>query len=209
MRKSNYLVALATCAALLYNAWILVFWLNPSVVNSSLLSGLSALNQPYHQLFTLTDILSGSFCFLLALGIFMTNKKEDKRLLMILFSIAGFGITTALAALFPYADLTHSEGIPNPLREPKLFIHDGLSVLALLFILLGVVISLLVYRNFFLLILVITFVITTLLSFVAGAIPQLVGPLGQQINALLGGIWLVFISWRVLNDTSQATHVEN
>ena len=139
----------------------------------------------------------------------MTNKKEDKRLLMILFSIAGFGITTALAALFPYADLTHSEGIPNPLREPKLFIHDGLSVLALLFILLGVVISLLVYRNFFLLILVITFVITTLLSFVAGAIPQLVGPLGQQINALLGGIWLVFISWRVLNDSSQATHVEN
>ncbi|MGO2289255.1 MAG: DUF998 domain-containing protein [Lactococcus cremoris] len=209
MRKSNYLVALATCAALLYNAWILAFWLNPSVVNSSLLSGLSALNQPYHQLFTLTDILSGSFCFLLALGIFMTNKKEDKRLLMILTSIAGFGITTALAALFPYADLTHSEGIPNPLREPKLFIHDGLSVLALLFILFGVVISLLVYRNFFLLILVITFVITTLLSFVAGAIPQLVGPLGQQINALLGGIWLVFISWRVLNDSSQATHVEN
>ncbi|MDM5143423.1 hypothetical protein ICE98_00494 [Lactococcus lactis] len=49
-----------------------------------------------------------------------------------------------------------------------------------------------VYRNFFLLILVITFVITTLLSFIAGAIPLIGGPLGQQINALLGGIWLVY-----------------
>ena len=57
MKKSNYLIIIAICAALLYNAWILAFWLNPTVVNSSLLSGLSAHDQPYHQLYTLTDIL--------------------------------------------------------------------------------------------------------------------------------------------------------
>lgn len=34
--KSNYLIIIAICAALLYNAWILAFWLNPTVVNSSL-----------------------------------------------------------------------------------------------------------------------------------------------------------------------------
>ncbi len=46
MKKSNYLIIIAICAALLYNAWILAFWLNPTVVNSSLLSGLSALDPP-------------------------------------------------------------------------------------------------------------------------------------------------------------------
>ena len=200
MKKNNYLVVLALCIALLYNAWLLAFWLNPKVVNSSLLSGLSALNQPYHELFTLTDIFSGIFSLLLAVSLFMINKKEDKRLPLIFISIAGFGLTTGLAALFPYADLSHSEGIPNPFKEPALFIHDGLSVLALLFILAGVIISLLVYRNKFLLLFGLIFVVTTLLSFIAGAIPQLVGPLGQQINAIIGGLWLIFISWKVLHD---------
>ena len=202
MKKSNYLIIIAICAALLYNAWILAFWLNPTVVNSSLLSGLSALDQPYHQLFTLTDILFACFSLILAWGLF-------KRLLIIFLSIAGFGAATGLATLFPYADIAHSEGIPNPLKAPELFLHDGLSVLALLFILTGVIFSLLVYRNKFVFLLAIAFVITTLLSFIAGAIPQLVGPLGQQINGVLGGIWLVFICWRVLNDISKEVRKEN
>lgn len=209
MKKSNYLIIIAICAALLYNAWILAFWLNPTVVNSSLLSGLSALNQPYHQLFTLTDILFACFSLILAWGLFKQNEREDKRLLIIFLSIAGFGAATGLATLFPYADIAHSEGIPNPLKAPELFLHDGLSVLALLFILTGVIFSLLVYRNKFVFLLAIAFVITTLLSFIAGAIPQLVGPLGQQINGGLGGIWLVFICWRVLNGTSKEVRKEN
>ena len=209
MKKSNYLIIIAICAALLYNAWILAFWLNPTVVNSSLLSGLSALDQPYHQLFTLTDILFACFSLILAWGLIKQNEREDKRLLIIFLSIAGFGAATGLATLFPYADIAHSEGIPNPLKAPELFLHDGLSVLALLFILTGVIFSLLVYRNKFVFLLAIAFVITTLLSFIAGAIPQLVGPLGQQINGVLGGIWLVFICWRVLNDISKEVRKEN
>ena len=202
MKKSNYLIIIAICAALLYNAWILAFWLNPTVVNSSLLSGLSALDQPYHILFA-------CFSLILAWGLFKQNEREDKRLLIIFLSIAGFGAATGLATMFPYADIAHSEGIPNPFKAPELFLHDGLSVLALLFILAGVILSFLVYRNKFVFLLVIAFVITTLLSFIAGAIPQLVGPLGQQINGVLGGIWLVFICWRVLNGTSKEVRKEN
>ena len=172
MKKSNYLIIIAICAALLYNAWILAFWLNPTVVNSSLLSGLSALDQPYHQLFTLTDILFACFSLILAWGLFKQNEREDKRLLIIFLSIAGFGAATGLATMFPYADIAHSEGIPNPFKAPELFLHDGLSVLALLFILTGVIFSLLVYRNKFVFLLAIAFVITTLLSFIAGAIDR-------------------------------------
>lgn len=206
MKKNSFLIGLATLIALLYNAWLIAIWLNPKVVNSSLLSGLSALDQPYHFLFTFTDILSGIFCLFLAFRLYKINEKKDNGLFMIFISIAGFGLTTAGAALFPYSDLSHSEGIPNPFKAPFLFIHDGLSVIALLFILLAVVFSYRIYRGKLLMVLMIIFVLTTLLSFVAGAIPQLVGPLGQQINAIICGIWLIFISWKVQHDTFQIIH---
>lgn len=51
---------LAAILVFLYNDWILEYFLNPRVsLNRSLISDLSALNQPYHWVFQALDILAG------------------------------------------------------------------------------------------------------------------------------------------------------
>lgn len=194
-------ICLSILAGMLYNAWILAFWLNPKIVNSKLLSGLGARNQPYHQVFIATDVLCGIVCLVLIYSIFQQIKKAK----LLLLAWIGFAITTLFAALFATETADFKAGISDLILDPIDFLHDIMSVFTLLFLILAIALSVWKYRSWDYLLLGIIFFVTCLIAFVEGIAPGTFGPRGQQVNSIIAGIWMIRITWTLLHEPQQVS----
>lgn len=200
--KGKIFILLSFLAAIAYNSWILGFWLNPKIVQTTLLSALGALDQPYHQIFIISDIISGLLCIILASGIYRKEEKRFKKRL--LFSWLCFGGATALAAIFAPQSGNFDTGVSELFTNPIELLHDGMSVLALLFLLVAVLLSILIYKTRIYWIMGGILALTCLISLGEGIFPGLFGPVAQQINSLTAGVWIVRITWSFLFESLRA-----
>lgn len=99
MKKS--IIFLGLSGALLYNNWLLGYWLNSRVASYSLASDLQVHNQPYSWIFILCDILSGLTMASAAYLIYRLWRPCDRLKLYLIAGYLGFGIFTAIAAIMP------------------------------------------------------------------------------------------------------------
>ena len=207
MKKFIYnkkaMVTLAFLAGLFYNAWLLGFWLNPTVVKSQLLSSLGALDQPYHEIFIATDIVSGLLILILAFCLWKRPTTDSflvkwSRILLPV-ALIGFALTTILAAIFAQPQAGKTD-LSNPLE----FAHDMLSVLALGCMMIAILLGLVLFRNGFFCLLAALYFISLVFSSYEGLFPHTVGPTGQWFNSLLVGLWLVITTWKLLKAHEQS-----
>jgi hypothetical protein len=108
---------------ILYNSWLLGYYLNPLVAGSALASLLGASGQPYNWLFIWGDVV----CGLVVLAISALVYKPNRLLIISLSGFIVFGIMTALSALLPI----HCSGVASSCDFTNVFdIHDITGALA-------------------------------------------------------------------------------
>lgn len=67
---------LGIIGGLLYNNWLLGYWLNDRITRLGLASDLQVYNQPYGWLFILGDVLSGLMIVIVAYLIYQKNSRQ-------------------------------------------------------------------------------------------------------------------------------------
>lgn len=125
------IVALAFVSAVVYSSWPLGYYLNPRVGATGYASELGALGQPYNWLFIVGDVLAGLMIILVGLFLWRQYSHKlqgwHKRVLQLFIS---FGLLTLLAAILPMR-CTPSISICAPAwNDTQLLIHDFVSILA-------------------------------------------------------------------------------
>lgn len=134
------LIFLAAAAGVIYNSWILGYWLNPVVARHDLASELEALQQPFNWLFTTGDIVCGLLVILLSVILWRrrTSKRHwTNKLASITFGL--FGLGTLLDALLPLSCDPTIQQCPITIHDPLLLAHGFFSIAASLALFISVV----------------------------------------------------------------------
>ncbi len=92
---------LGIIGGLLYNNWLLGYWLNDRITRLGLASDLQVYNQPYGWLFILGDVLSGLMIVIVAYLIYQKKQPSDYWLEYLAIGYFCFGAFTAIAAVLP------------------------------------------------------------------------------------------------------------
>jgi uncharacterized membrane protein len=98
---NKLVLCLGLSGALLYNNWLLGYWLNSRITVGGLVSDLQVHDQPYSWLFILGDVLSGLAIALAAYFIYRLWRPCDRLRLYLIIGYLCFGIFTAIAAILP------------------------------------------------------------------------------------------------------------
>ncbi|MGD0284223.1 MAG: DUF998 domain-containing protein [Candidatus Saccharimonadales bacterium] len=126
---NRLIISFGLCGALLYNNWLLGYWLNSRVTIGSLASDLQIHSQPYSWIFILGDILSGLMIAITAYLIYRLWQPYDRLKLYLLIGYLCFGVFTAAAAIMPIHCGANS--VQCALSSNQTFgIHDIVGALA-------------------------------------------------------------------------------
>lgn len=132
MRRFRKLTALAVAAGILYNSWLLGYWLNPAVARSGLASELEGLHQPYNWLFIACDVATGLLvtlvCWLLWTDIGDSKRKDYSG--TVLAGLLAFGIGTIVDTLLPMSCEPSLQRCPSFTHDYVLLAHGIFSILA-------------------------------------------------------------------------------
>jgi hypothetical protein len=99
--------ALLCLSGLIYNAWILGYWLNPPAVHSSLVSNLQVTGQPHYLIFIILDLICSLFAVTSVWEIRSLYKKYKLGVTLTQVGLFLFAIGTALDALMPLSCPKH------------------------------------------------------------------------------------------------------
>ncbi|MGN6122596.1 MAG: DUF998 domain-containing protein [Sphingomonas oligoaromativorans] len=124
-RRALYLSALA---GLVYNSWIVGYWLDPAVARHGLASELEAVHRPYNWLFVACDIMCS--CLVVGLAGWLWRWRSNWLQRLILLSYASFGLFTVADALLPMHCDPSIQRCPDVLHQPLLIAHGVCSIIA-------------------------------------------------------------------------------
>lgn len=123
-RTTRWASYLAVAAGVLYNSWLLGYWLNPAVARHGLASELEAVHQPYNWLFTAADVVSSGFVLLVCWLLWR------RRSAAVLASAAIFAAGTVADALLPMHCNPSLQRCPSFRVDHLLLVHGIFSIMA-------------------------------------------------------------------------------
>jgi hypothetical protein len=134
-QKSNSLLALtilSTLSGIIYNSWIVGYWLNPLVARNDLASELEALHQPYNWFFVLCDIICSSMAIGVAYVLWrpLRRVKRTRLLMAALLNVVLFAAGTIFDALVPLHCDPSAQVCPALIHDPLVIVHGLFSILA-------------------------------------------------------------------------------
>jgi len=187
--------SLAVLAGIIYNSWLLGYWLNPVVARHGLASELEGLHQPYNWLFIAGDVVC-SLLIGLAAGLLWSHVK-DRLLRIALLSVGGFSLFTIADALMPIRCDPTVQICPSFRHDRLLFIHGVCSILASFLLFVSVVLVWWQHRRSRLIqAIIIGYVLFSLFSFVAVFTPGQ-SNWSQHYYLALCGVWLTLLPYAI------------
>ncbi|HXE10048.1 MAG TPA: DUF998 domain-containing protein [Verrucomicrobiae bacterium] len=181
------LTAAATLAGLLYNSWLLGYWLNPAVAKSGLASEFEALRQPYDWLFIGCDVICGLLVLLVCWGL------RKQAAAAVLAGLMVFAVGTIVDTLLPMHCLPSLQRCPSFTQDHLLLWHGVASIGAAL----GLFSSLLLLwwhdrRSRLLIVLMAAYVLFGLFS-LFDAVQTVHHNWSQHYYLVLCGVWLALV----------------
>lgn len=202
----KFLTILSVTAGVLYNSWPLGHWLNPVVSKVSLASGLEAVGQPYNWLFIGGDVIS-SLIIIVFCSLMWRNLRdtESHRLLDVsLVCTVLFAIGTIIDALLPLRCVQGLQVCPNFATDHLLLVHGIFSILASVFLFIGLLILWFYHwRNVLINIFIVGYVAFGVISLVEAVLPGENGNWSQDYYITLCSVWIAiipFVIYQVLAD---------
>lgn len=120
--RPGILTAAAGLAGLLYNSWLLGWWLNPAVARSGLASEFEAVHQPHAWLFIACDVT----CGLLVLAICW--RLWQRAATVVLAGLVIFAVGTIIDTLLPMHCLPSLQSCPSFTQDHLLLWHGVTSI---------------------------------------------------------------------------------
>jgi hypothetical protein len=190
----------AFIAGLIYNSWIIGYWLNPVVARHGLASELEGLHQPYSWLFIAGDVACSLLIGLVA--IMLRTEIKDRLLRLALLAVGGFSLFTIIDALLPIRCDPTVQSCPSFRHDRLLFIHGVCSILASIFLFVSVV---LVWwgqrRNRLIQGIIVGYILFSIFSFIAVFTPGQ-SNWSQHYYLILCGVWLGLLPSALLGKPS-------
>lgn len=207
--RLTLLYVLSISAGLIYSSWPLGHWLNPIVSKSSLASGLEAIGQPYNWLFIGLDVLSSLLVITICIMIWQNNSKNKLQKIVnrILIFTGLFAIGTIIDALISLNCIQGTENCPNFTNDHVLLVHGIFSILASIFLFLGVISIWLYKKNYYVLnIFLAGYIVFGLISLIEAIFPGKNGNWSQDYYITLCSAWIAalpFVINKLFNEENQ------
>jgi hypothetical protein len=127
-----YLIILSVLAGIIYNSWIVGYWLNPFVARNDLASELEAFHQPYNWLFISGDVVSSLLMIFVAVWLWrwVLKTSRSKMIVAALCNSVLFAVGTIFDALVPLKCDPTAQVCPALIHSPITVVHGLFSILA-------------------------------------------------------------------------------
>lgn len=197
--------AMMAVAGLLYNSWILGYWLNPAVAHRGLASEFEGLHQPYNWVFIAGDVMCGllvtAVCWLL-----WQQVRRGKTAKAVFGGLVVFAAGTIIDTLLPMHCSPSLQSCPSFTQDHLLLVHGLASIAAAL----GLFASLIVLwwhsrRDHVLILLLAGYVLFGAFSLIDALAPTHHN-WSQHYYLLLCGAWLAFLPAAIRRNPYLATH---
>jgi hypothetical protein len=121
---------LAVAAGIIYNSWILGYWLNPIVGREGLASELEGLHQPYNWVFIAGDVISSFLIIGIAAAYYRRARIAHKKrwILAAMWNVIAFGIGTIADTLLPEGCSPTKQVCPSFTHDHLLLAHGIFSI---------------------------------------------------------------------------------
>jgi hypothetical protein len=212
MTLRGKLTALAASAGLIYNSWLLGYWLNPAVAKTGLASEFEALHQPYSWLFIACDVVCSLMVLVLCWQLWQHTRRtaepgREKAFAVTLYGLVIFSVGTIIDALLPMSCEPSLQRCPTFRQDHMLLLHGIFSISAALALFVSLVLIWWYERRSWLLNLLMTGYILFGLFSLMDAIRPTHHNWSQHYYLLLCGLWLASVPYaacRLITDHSRS-----